>query len=468
MNRASWLRGFVRRLQCLPSVGRTRKNPRRKLSRSGRFSPSQLLERLEDRTLLSATFVVNSTADAPDANPGDGIAAAANGKTTLRSAVMEANAENQSSAVQITLPAGNYKLTIPEVAGDAAATGGLEVSSNIQIVGAGAASTTINAEQLDSVFQVLPGASLTLTNVTITGGLSVGASGGGVAVDSGTLILNNDVIASNQVTGSGDDFGGGGVFATNSSVTISGTTFRSNVSSTGSGGDLLTVNSTVSVSSSKFKTNTGGEGGAISDLDGSQMTVDGSTFSGNVSNSNGGGIDVEHATMELTNSTFTSNQAPGDGGGLFNYAATTDLSNDTFKGNTAGGRGGGVENTGRSIFGPAPQGVMTVESSTFTNNSAADGGGIDNKRDSQLTITGSTISSNTASDSGGGVGNSDTEGFGPGTLTISGSTIADNTAANVGGGVLSDQVIPRSKMAPSSRTTRRAKEAESRASTAAT
>ncbi len=70
MNRALWLRGFVRRLECGSSVRRTRKNSRRKLSRPGRFSPSQLLERLEDRTLLSATFVVNSTADAPDANPG--------------------------------------------------------------------------------------------------------------------------------------------------------------------------------------------------------------------------------------------------------------------------------------------------------------------------------------------------------------------------------------------------------------
>src|ERR1700722_16530604 len=120
MIRASWLRAFARRLESVPSVTRTRKSSRRKLSRSLGFS-----EGLEDRTLLSATFLVNSTADAPDANPGDGVAAAANGKTTLRAAVMEANAENQSSPVLITLPAGNYKLTIPGAGEDGSATGDL-------------------------------------------------------------------------------------------------------------------------------------------------------------------------------------------------------------------------------------------------------------------------------------------------------------------------------------------------------
>ena len=36
----------------------------------------------------AATFTVNTTNDTVDANPGDGIAADANGRTTLRAAVM--------------------------------------------------------------------------------------------------------------------------------------------------------------------------------------------------------------------------------------------------------------------------------------------------------------------------------------------------------------------------------------------
>ena len=50
------------------------------------------------------TYVVNSTADLPDADPADGICAAANGACTLRAAIMQANFT--SGADTIILPAG--------------------------------------------------------------------------------------------------------------------------------------------------------------------------------------------------------------------------------------------------------------------------------------------------------------------------------------------------------------------------
>ena len=40
--------------------------------------------------IVASTYVVNSTADAPDADVGDGVCAAANGACTLRAAVMQA------------------------------------------------------------------------------------------------------------------------------------------------------------------------------------------------------------------------------------------------------------------------------------------------------------------------------------------------------------------------------------------
>jgi parallel beta-helix repeat protein/predicted outer membrane repeat protein len=166
------------------------------------------------------------------------------------------------------------------------------------------------------------------------------------------------------------------------------------------------------------------------------LIVDSTTFTGNKSTTNdGGGIDTEEGVLTLSNSTFSNNQSAEDGGGVFNYAGTADISGSTFNKNSAAGRGGAVENTGRSLYGPAPQAVMTVENSTFTNNTAADGAGLDNKRDSQLTITGSTITKNSASDSGGGLGDSETEGFGAGLLTIVDTTVSNNTAVNNGGGI---------------------------------
>lgn len=56
------------------------------------------------RAAIGATFVVNSTVDAVDGTPGDGVCAAASGACTLRAAVQEANALPGAHA--ITLPAG--------------------------------------------------------------------------------------------------------------------------------------------------------------------------------------------------------------------------------------------------------------------------------------------------------------------------------------------------------------------------
>ncbi len=57
-----------------------------------------------------ASFTVNDTSDTVDTNPGDGLAQDASGNTTLRAAVMEANA--LAGADVINVPAGTYFLTL--------------------------------------------------------------------------------------------------------------------------------------------------------------------------------------------------------------------------------------------------------------------------------------------------------------------------------------------------------------------
>jgi len=69
----------------------------------------------------AATFTVNSTADAVDASPGNGVCATAGGQCTLRAAIQEANALAGTDAT--TLPAGTYALTIAGAGEDAATTG---------------------------------------------------------------------------------------------------------------------------------------------------------------------------------------------------------------------------------------------------------------------------------------------------------------------------------------------------------
>ena len=77
--------------------------PRRRIR-----TAASVVEAREERTLLS-TFTVNTTADTMDANPGDGIAADADGNTSLRAAVMEAN--SLAGDDTINLPAGTYTRT---------------------------------------------------------------------------------------------------------------------------------------------------------------------------------------------------------------------------------------------------------------------------------------------------------------------------------------------------------------------
>src|SRR5260221_8739452 len=57
----------------------------------------------------AATFVVNTTADTADANPGDGICADSSNACSLRAAVQEANALAGADTIQ--LAAATYVLT---------------------------------------------------------------------------------------------------------------------------------------------------------------------------------------------------------------------------------------------------------------------------------------------------------------------------------------------------------------------
>src|SRR5262245_53738946 len=103
-------------------VGRNRPLPCRKAR------PAVIL--LEERRLLAA-FLVNATYDAVDVDPGDGIAADAQGNTTLRAAVMEANALTGEDA--ITLPSGTFSFSLRGPGEDAATTGDLDVTDSLMI-----------------------------------------------------------------------------------------------------------------------------------------------------------------------------------------------------------------------------------------------------------------------------------------------------------------------------------------------
>ena len=147
----------------------------------------------------AAIINVNSTLDAVDANPADGICLTAAGTCTLRAAIQTANATIGIGDI-INLPAGTYTLTIAGTGENAAATGDLDITGlggPLSIAGAGALTTIIDGGALDTVFETIfaggQGANANISDVTIRNGNNALGSGGGVHVNTGTtLTLNRD------------------------------------------------------------------------------------------------------------------------------------------------------------------------------------------------------------------------------------------------------------------------------------
>jgi hypothetical protein len=97
---------------------------------------------------------------------------------SLREAVIDANQDQDLD--RILLSAGTYELTLANVAGDEdlAATGDLDLTSNLELLGPGATMTTIDANQTDRVLHLLellsPDApTYLIRGVRLTGGAHV-------------------------------------------------------------------------------------------------------------------------------------------------------------------------------------------------------------------------------------------------------------------------------------------------------
>jgi CSLREA domain-containing protein len=172
----------------------------------------------------AATFVVNSTADQPDANPGDHMCNTDAATCTLRAAVQEANADGGANTILI--PGGRYRLTIPPsieagFAGPSnAAAGDLEITSTLTIRGAGARQAVIDGGGLDRVFSIADTGVASISDLTITGGDSTGGGTskeidmGGAIFNTGTLTLDRVALVGNNADGGGAVFSDPGSYIT--------------------------------------------------------------------------------------------------------------------------------------------------------------------------------------------------------------------------------------------------------------
>ena len=159
----------------------------------------------------------------------------------LRSAVQATNAEAGLNTI-VLQPGETYTLDVSGADEDAAATGDLDITDELVIRGNGA--TIQIAGGIDRAFDVLPSGTLTLLDVTITGG---SAARGGAVRNAGTLTVERSLLTGNSATD-------GGAVSSTGTTTLINTTISGNSASTGGGvyhssGSLLLSSVTVSENS---------------------------------------------------------------------------------------------------------------------------------------------------------------------------------------------------------------------------
>jgi trimeric autotransporter adhesin len=409
----------------------------------------------------AATFTVNSVADAVDASPGDGVCETApgNGVCTLRAAIQEANAAGSG---QIVVPSGTYTLML--AGAGATNVGDLDITGNVTVTGAGAATTIVQActvDQLsaacpsgqgiaDRVLQIQPGAHVTLSGITIRNGYASSGSvnfgfGGGI-LNAGTLTLTDVIVIANRADVSGAGIANGRSSAAGT-LTLNSSTVTRNSVAAGQGGGIYNAtfpglagpvivlnNSTVSENSAG---NGGGIGGTVGQGAGS-ITVSSSVISGNRVSGCGGGILAANGTLTLVSSMVVANVA-GSGGGICHQAenAAITLTSSTVSGNATTGSGAGILHLGGA------SGFVTVTNSSINGNtsSAGNGGGLYLQvgAGGALTVTNTTFSGNSANNGGA------LAVFGGGVpVNLSSVTITSNTATALqvgGGGVIGEGVV---------------------------
>jgi len=141
------------------------------------------------------------------------------------------------------------------------------------------------------------------------------------------------------------------------------------------------------------------KGGGIY-IDGGSVSLTNSAVSGNKAQE-GGGIYIDGGSVSLTNSAVTENAAAYDGGGIYNYGDSVTLTNSAVSRNTAQD-GGGIYNAGSSLEPETAFSVTLNGSSSVTENTASEHGGISTNAEGALLIYAQgwsgTVSGNIADD----------------------------------------------------------------------
>lgn len=254
------------------------------------------------RPVYAATFTVTKTADTNDGT--------CDADCSLREAIGAANASPGADTITFA-PALNgspITLSIPGAGENANATGDLDITGDLTITGNGTRNTIINGGGVDRVFEIIGNRTVTMTDLTTTGGTM---SGGGVYQTTANVTLNRTAHTGHTANG-GSALrlqGAGTLTILNSSIhnnTDLNTNDAAAIVSAGTG-TLIIVNSTLSGNSAPNPSSHGGGALVVSPFNTGSVTIRNTTFANNSAASVAGGISSYIETINIQNSIFHNN-----------------------------------------------------------------------------------------------------------------------------------------------------------------
>ena len=340
---------------------------------------------------------------AADAVVGNGTAA-----SCTEAAFNAALATAQTGGGTITFNCGPGVATIPFTVFKTIILGNVTIDGGGRII--------LNANNTDRHFFAGNGVTFWLRHITLRDGSSL--VGGGAIEASGADVILEDVELLNNYAA----ISGGAIYCYDGTLTIIGTWLEHNAAATG--GAIYNDGCEVTIAGATFIDNealdTFGRGGAIAALAPGEVRLHDSLVQGNRA-PDGGGLFVDSGASAIIVNTRLVDNGGNHGGGLEN-SGTVAITHSVIEGNSVTGSGGGVWNL---------NGVVSLTQTTVRNNTAYEGGGI-NSYGSHVEMDGVNIAGNVATGThGGGIYH------GGGTLFIDNATISGNmasaTAANGGG-----------------------------------
>jgi predicted outer membrane repeat protein len=288
------------------------------------------------------------------------------GSGSLRQALADAN---DGDTINFNPSVGEVTLTTAELAIDKSVT----LSAAPQTVPVARSS----GKPEFRIFHVMPGHSVEINNLFISGGHITGDNGGGILNDNSTLTIADCTVSGNTiVSASSANNSGGGIY---NSGTMTLTQVIINNNNAVFGGQPSAVSFGGGISNA----------GTMIIIAGTVQSNMGFYFAGGIYNNNTGMMTITGSTI-VNNQTGNPGHSGGSGGGIVNYGTMT-IQDSTISGNTA--TGGDFEGYGGGIYGNN----ITITNSTITGNSALRGGGVAGGGN----IAHTTFSNNSASQAGG-------------------------------------------------------------------